>query len=104
MNRGYTREEYLKTIEKVRFLIPKISITTDIIVGFPGEKEEDFVDTLSLMEEVRFASAYMFKYSSRPGTSAEKMPEQIPEEIKLKRLHKIIDLQRAIATAEAAKR
>ncbi|MBU4310012.1 tRNA (N6-isopentenyl adenosine(37)-C2)-methylthiotransferase MiaB [bacterium] len=104
MNRGYTREEYLKIIDKVRSLIPRISITTDIIVGFPGEREEDFVDTLSLMEEVRFASAYMFKYSSRPGTLAERMLDQIPEEIKLKRLHKVIDLQRKMATAGAAKR
>lgn len=97
MNRGYTREEYLEIIEKVRSLIPQISITTDIIVSFPGEKEEDFQDTLELMREIRFASAYMFKYSSRPGTPAEKMAEQIPEETKLKRLHKVIDLQREIS-------
>ncbi len=96
MNRGYNREEYLKIIEKVRSLIPRISITTDIIVGFPGEGEKDFTDTLSLMKEVRFASAYMFKYSSRPGTPAEKMLDQIPEEIRLKRLHEVIDLQREI--------
>ncbi len=101
MNRGYTREEYLKIIGKVRSLIPRISTTTDIIVGFPGESEKDFTDTLGLMKEVRFASAYIFKYSSRPGTSAERMPGQIPEEIKLKRLHKIISLQRAIATTKA---
>lgn len=97
MNRGYTREEYLKIIGKVRSLIPRISITTDIIVGFPGEGEKDFADTLSLMKEVRFASAYMFKYSPRPGTPAEKMSEQIPEEIRLKRLHEVIDLQREIS-------
>lgn len=97
MNRGYTREEYLKIIDKIRSLIPKISITTDIIVGFPGEKEEDFQDTLELMKEIKFNSAYMFQYSPRPGTPAEKMPSQIPEEIKLERLHKVIDLQRAIS-------
>lgn len=96
MNRGYNREEYLKIIEKVRSLIPKISITTDIIVGFPGEREKDFADTLSLMKEVRFASAYMFKYSPRSDTPAERMVDQIPEEIRLKRLHKIISLQREI--------
>ena len=96
MNRGYTREEYLKIIDKVRSLIPKISITTDIIVGFPGEKEEDFQDTLELMKEIKFNSAYMFQYSPRPGTPAEKMPSQIPEEIKLERLHKVIDLQKVI--------
>ncbi len=94
MRRGYTREEYLGIIEKLRSLIPQISITTDIIVGFPGEREEDFQDTLELMREIRFASAYMFKYSSRPGTAAEKMAEQIPEETKLKRLHEVIDLQK----------
>lgn len=104
MNRGYTKEEYLKIIEKIRSLIPKLNITTDIIVGFPGEREEDFQDTLELMREIRFASAYMFKYSSRPGTAAEKMAEQIPEETKLKRLHEVINLQREIATAEYAKR
>jgi tRNA-2-methylthio-N6-dimethylallyladenosine synthase len=97
MNRGYTREEYLEIIEKVRSLIPKMSITTDIIVGFPGEREEDFQDTLELMKEIRFNSAYMFQYSSRPGTPAERMPEQIPAEIKLERLHKVISLQRAIS-------
>jgi len=96
MNRGYNREEYLKIIEKIRSLIPKMSITTDIIVGFPGERGEDFADTLSLMKEVRFAGAYMFKYSSRPGTPAEKMLKQIPEEIRLKRLHEVINLQREI--------
>ena len=97
MNRGYTREEYLKIIDKVRSFIPKISITTDIIVGFPGERKKDFADTLRLMKEVRFNSAYMFQYSPRPGTPAEKMSEQIPEEIKLERLHKVINLQRAIS-------
>ena len=96
MNRGYTREEYLKIIDKVRFLIPKISITTDIIVGFPGEKEEDFQNTLELMKEIKFNSAYMFQYSPRPGTPAERMSRQISEETKLKRLHKVIDLQREI--------
>ncbi len=96
MNRGYNREEYLKIIEKIRSLIPKMSITTDIIVGFPGEREKDFADTLSLMKEVRFASAYMFKYSPRSDTPAERMLDQIPEEIRLKRLHEVIDLQREI--------
>ena len=100
MNRGYTREEYLKIINKVRSLIPKISITTDIIVGFPGERKKDFADTLRLMKEVRFNSAYMFQYSPRPGTPAEKMSEQIPEEIKLERLHKVIDLQKEIIGKE----
>lgn len=104
MNRGYSREEYLKIIKKVRSPLPAISITTDIIVGFPGEREEDFQDTLELMKEIKFNSAYMFKYSPRPGTPAERMSEQIPEEIKLERLHKVIDLQREITTAEYAKR
>jgi len=96
MNRSYTREEYLKIIDKVRSFIPRISITTDIIVGFPGEREEDFQDTLELMKEIKFNSAYMFQYSPRPGTPAEKMSKQIPEETKLERLHKVIDLQREI--------
>ena len=100
MNRGYTREEYLRIIEKVRSLIPRMSITTDIMVGFPGEKEEDFANTRKLMKEVRFNSAYMFQYSPRPGTPAEKMSEQIPEEIKLERLHKVINLQKEIIRKE----
>ncbi len=96
MGRGYTREEYLGIIERLRSLIPQIDITTDIIVGFPGEREEDFQDTLELMKEIRFTNAYMFKYSPRPETPAEKMAGQIPEEKKLQRLHKVIDLQREI--------
>lgn len=96
MNRGYTRESYLKIVAKLRKLIPHISITTDIIVGFPGESEADFADTMSLVEEVVFDGAFVFRYSPRRGTRAASMPEQILDEIKIGRLKKVIELQAGI--------
>jgi len=96
MNRGYTRESYLKIVAKLRKLIPHISITTDIIVGFPGESEADFADTMSLMEEVVFDGAFVFRYSPRSGTRAASMPEQVLDEIKIGRIKKIIEIQAGI--------
>ena len=92
MNRKYTKEDYLNAIEKVRKINPNISITTDIIVGFPGETEEDFEETLDLVRRVRFDSAYTFIYSVREGTPAAKMEDQIPDKLKHKRFQKLIDL------------
>ena len=80
MGRRYTREEYLSLVKKIRQAVPNIALTTDLIVGFPGETEEEFQDTLSLCKEVRYASAYTFIYSPRPGTPAAKM-EQVPPEV-----------------------
>ena len=93
MNRRYTRADYLALIGRVRAAVPEIGLTTDIIVGFPGETEEDFQDTLSLYREVGFASAYMFIYSKRSGTPAAKRAEQIPPEIKKQRLARLIEVQ-----------
>ena len=93
MNRKYTREQYLEIIRKLRKAIPDIEFTTDIIVGFPGETEEDFQDTLRLVEEVGYAAAFTFAYSPRIGTAAAKMSDQIPESIKKQRLQTLNALQ-----------
>lgn len=94
MKRRYTREEYLKQIDLIRHLLPDCSITTDIIAGFTGETQEEHAATLSLMREVHFDLAYMFKYSERPGTYAQRrLGDTVPEELKGERLQEIIDLQ-----------
>ena len=93
MNRRYTRERYLSIVTRLRELVPDIEFTTDIIVGFPGETEEAFSDTLSLVEEVGFAAAFTFAYSPRQGTVAAKMEDQIPEAIKKQRLKVLNELQ-----------
>ena len=93
MNRRYTREDYLLLVKKLREVTGgDIAITTDIIVGFPGESEEDFQETLSLMEEVKYDSAFTFLYSIRKGTPAEKYEYQIPEEIKHERFNRLRDV------------
>lgn len=96
MNRGYTREMFLERVEAIRQIIPNYSISTDIIVGFCGETEEEHQATLSLIDEVKFCFAYMYKYSERPKTLAErKYEDDIPEELKSTRLTEIIDKQRS---------
>ena len=98
MKRKYTREEYLDRIATIRRILPEASIGTDIFCGFSDESEQDFEDTLSLMREVRFDMAFMFKYSERPGTFAAKhMPDNIPEEVKIHRLNQIIALQNQLS-------
>ena len=82
MNRGYTREHYLNLIEKLREKVPGISITTDLIAGFPGETEEDFQDTLDLVRKAEFDIGFCFRYSPRRDTPAASMPDQLPEEVK----------------------
>ncbi len=96
MNRKYTRESYLKIVKEIREKIPDCRITTDIIVGFPGESEEDFEETVSLLKEVKFDDIFAFMYSKRKGTVAEKMEGQVPEEIKNKRVNKCLALQKEI--------
>lgn len=91
MNRKYTKEHYLNLIEKIRKEIPDIAITTDIIVGFPGETEEDFEETLDVVRKVKFDSAFTFLYSIRKGTPAAEMKNQVPEDIKHKRFQKLLD-------------
>lgn len=93
MNRGYTREEYLRLVETAREIVPGIALTTDIIVGFPGESEEDYAQTLSLVREVGYDAAFTFVYSPRKGTKAAEFPEQVPEQIKQQRIVKLIELQ-----------
>ena len=98
MNRKYTREQYLAKVEAIRRIIPGCGLTTDIFVGYHNESEEDFQQTLSLVKEVRFDSAFMFKYSERPGTYAAKhLPDNVPEEVKIARLNQLIALQTEIS-------
>jgi tRNA-2-methylthio-N6-dimethylallyladenosine synthase len=98
MQRTYTREEYLEKIALIRSAQRPISITTDIIVGFPGETDEDFAETLNLLDEAQYDGAYIFKYSPRPNTSAKSMPDAIPEEEKGRRLSVLQERQRQIQT------
>jgi len=97
MHRGYTREKFLGIIQKLRRARPAIGITTDIIVGFPGETEDDFEATLSLCREVAFDNAYIFKYSQRRDTPAAAMPDQVPQEIREERNHRLLELVNGIA-------
>ena len=101
MNRKYTREWYLERVAAIRRIIPDCAISTDIFVGYSGETEEDHQQSLSLMREVGYDSAFMFKYSERPGTYASKhLPDDVPEEVKIRRLNEIIALQNELS-AEA---
>lgn len=98
MNRKYTREWYLDRIADIRRILPGCGITTDMFSGFHSETEEDFEETLSLMREVGFDSAFLFKYSERPGTYASKhLPDDVPEEVKIARLQRMIDLQNELS-------
>jgi tRNA-2-methylthio-N6-dimethylallyladenosine synthase len=104
MNRKYTREEYLQRIKTIREIIPDCAISTDIIAGFCGETQENHEDTISLMKEVGYDFAYMFKYSERPNTkAARKFKDDVPEEEKIKRLTEIIDLQNALSLSNHKK-
>ena len=104
MNRKYTREWYLDRIAAIRKAMPDCGITTDMFTGFHGETEDDFGQTLSLMREVGFDSAFMFKYSERPGTYASKnLPDDVPEEVKIERLNRMIALQNELS-AESNRR
>ena len=104
MNRKYTREWYLDRIAAIRRAIPDCAITTDMFTGFYNESEDDFQETLSLMREVGFDSAFMFKYSERPGTLASKhMPDNVPEDVKIDRLNRMIALQNELS-AESNRR
>ncbi|MDK2878096.1 MAG: tRNA-2-methylthio-N6-dimethylallyladenosine synthase [Thermoanaerobacteraceae bacterium] len=96
MNRRYTREHYISLVEKLRKAVPEVAITTDIIVGFPGETEEDFRDTLDLVKTVEFDSAFTFIYSRRQGTPAAEMEDQVDEEVKSQRLERLMKVQDAI--------
>jgi tRNA-2-methylthio-N6-dimethylallyladenosine synthase len=97
MNRAYTSRDYLKLIELAKARIENLSLTTDLIVGFPSEKEEDFQKTLEMVKKVEFDSAFMFRYSVRQETKAASFPDDVPEAVKLERLHTLIELQKQIS-------
>jgi tRNA-2-methylthio-N6-dimethylallyladenosine synthase len=100
MRRSYRAERYLAIIQRVRAAIPHAAITTDLIVGFPGETEEDFQATLDVVEEARFASAFTFQYSKRPGTPAAELPDQVSKAVVSERYQRLIDLQERISLEE----
>ncbi len=103
MNRKYTKEQYLELVEKIRAAVPDISLTTDLIVGFPGETEEDFLETLDVVRKVRYDSAFTFIYSKRTGTPAAKMENQIPQEVVKDRFDRLLSEVQAISKEEAKK-
>jgi len=104
MNRTYNREEFIDLVKKIRYYLPNCSISTDIIVGFPGETEEDFLETIEMMKINKFNSAYMFKYSSRPGTKAAEYDSQIDEVSKQDRLERLIKTQSEITLLQNKKK
>ncbi|GAB4330097.1 MAG: tRNA (N6-isopentenyl adenosine(37)-C2)-methylthiotransferase MiaB [Candidatus Abyssubacteria bacterium] len=97
MNRRYTSDDYLRIVDRLRNLVPHISLTTDIIVGFPGETEEDFEDTCELVKRVQFDGAYVFKYSSRPGTAAARLSGALDDATISKRHRELLELQKRIS-------
>ena len=96
MNRRYTREQYLSLIESLKAKVPHLTLTTDVMVGFPSESEAEFRETLSLMEEVAFLEAFMYYFNPREGTAAATYSDQLPSALKMRRLQELIDLQRSI--------
>jgi tRNA-2-methylthio-N6-dimethylallyladenosine synthase len=104
MRRTYDRERYLRLVGDLRAGIPDLALTTDVIVGFPGETEDDFRDTVEVVEEVGFDGAFTFVYSPRAGTEAAAMPDQIPEDVKRQRIERLIDVVQRAAAARNAER
>ncbi|MBC2399802.1 tRNA (N6-isopentenyl adenosine(37)-C2)-methylthiotransferase MiaB [Clostridium tetanomorphum] len=97
MNRHYDREQYLNLVKKIKEAIPNVALSTDIIVGFPGETEQDFLETLSLVEEVEYDSAFTFIYSNRKGTPADKMDEQVDDNVKHDRFNRLVEVVNKIS-------
>ena len=104
MRRTYDRDRYVKLVAKLRDAIPGLALGTDVIVGFPGETEADFQETLAVVEDVRYDSAFTFIYSPRAGTEAAAMPDQVPEEVKHERLERLVDVVQRIAAERNAAR
>jgi tRNA-2-methylthio-N6-dimethylallyladenosine synthase len=104
MRRTYDRERYVRLVGELRAAIPDLALGTDVIVGFPGESEEDFEETLAVVEEVRYESAFTFIYSPRAGTEAAALADQVPEEVKHERLERLVDLVQRIAAERNAGR
>jgi len=103
MRRSYRSTKFLGILEKVRAVMPDAAISTDIIVGFPGETEEDFEETMRVVREARFAQAFTFQYSIRPGTPAATMPDQVPKEVVQERFERLVALQNEISFEENKK-
>jgi tRNA-2-methylthio-N6-dimethylallyladenosine synthase len=104
MRRTYDRERYLRLVDKLRAAIPDLALGTDIIVGFPGETDDDFAQTLAVVEEVRYDSAYTFIFSPRSGTEAATLPDQVPDEVKHERLERLVELVQRIAAERNSER
>jgi tRNA-2-methylthio-N6-dimethylallyladenosine synthase len=104
MRRTYSRERYLRLVEELRAAIPDLALTTDLIVGFPGETEQDFKETLTVVEEVGYDGAFTFVYSPRQGTEAAGMPDQVREEIKQERIERLVDAVQRVAAARNRER
>jgi tRNA-2-methylthio-N6-dimethylallyladenosine synthase len=104
MNRGYTAEEYLSLVGRIRAALTGVSITTDILIGFPGESELDFEETVDLIKEIGFDDAFTYYYNPREGTSAFTMPDPVPGDVKKARLRRIIDAQRSKSAKKAQER
>jgi tRNA-2-methylthio-N6-dimethylallyladenosine synthase len=104
MRRTYSRERYLELVAELRAAIPDLALTTDIIVGFPGETEDDFLETLEVVKEVGFDSAFTFVYSPRAGTEAAAMPDQVPEELKGERIERLVEVVQRVAAGRNAER
>jgi tRNA-2-methylthio-N6-dimethylallyladenosine synthase len=97
MNRGYSRERYLNIVSRLHQVCPDIRLSSDVIVGFPGETEEDFAETMSLLEKVRYTEIYSFIYSPRSGTTAADMTDEFTAEAKQKRFNRMLDMQQEIS-------
>jgi tRNA-2-methylthio-N6-dimethylallyladenosine synthase len=104
MRRTYDRDRYLRLVDDLRGAIPDLALTTDVIVGFPGETEEDFQETLEVVEEVGFDGAFTFVYSPRQGTEAAAQPDQVPDEVKHERIERLVELVQRVAHARNAQR
>ena len=104
MRRTYSRERYLRLVDDLRAAIPDLALTTDIIVGFPGETESDFRETLEVVDEVGFDGAFTFVYSPRAGTEAAAMPDQVPDEIKRERIERLVEVVQGVAAEQNAQR
>ncbi len=103
MRRTHTAEEYISLIDELKSAVPDVALSTDIIVGYPGESDSEFEDTLALMERVQFSSSYMFTYSPRPGTPAQDFPDSVPQSVKSERLQRTIELQNRLTREQGQK-
>jgi len=97
MNRGYTRERYLELVREIRDAVPEMAFSTDLIVGFPGETEADFEQTLDMVEQVGYDNVFVFRYSRRPGTPAATMPDQVADEVKARRNARLLEVAGRVA-------